>query len=342
MENIQEKQNNILNKSQRWLIVGIILIIASPLFFIFIHFFDFSLTDSGTIGDTIGGITSPITGLIGAILVYYAFLIQLEANKMLYDQIAEEKKERKKQQIENHFFELLHIHIDHQNNLKINDIKNQTVLQGKEVFQWMLREFYEYYQIINDYFIQGEKDITIPHKIDIAYTCFLYGGVGEFSFQFIQEQLKKYNDLELSEWIKTHFEKRKKAIQRKYPFKLFNGHHARIGHYFAHLYQTIKYINSQEEISYSEKYNYVKTLRAQLGPHEQTLLFFLSLTDHGIKWEKAEQLNEDKHLITKYNLIKDIPEGYITITRIKQHYPNVNFNNKGNTLEKVKLIETYT
>ena len=43
-------------------------------------FFDFS--NSGQIGDTIGGITAPFVGLVSAYLVYRAFLVQVDANKI--------------------------------------------------------------------------------------------------------------------------------------------------------------------------------------------------------------------------------------------------------------------
>ena|SRR5579859_7790244 len=42
--------------------------------------FDFS--HSGEIGDTIGGITAPFVGLVSAYLVYRAFIVQVDANKI--------------------------------------------------------------------------------------------------------------------------------------------------------------------------------------------------------------------------------------------------------------------
>lgn len=40
------------------------------------------LKETGPIGDTIGGLTAPIIGLIGSLLVYYSFKAQLRANKI--------------------------------------------------------------------------------------------------------------------------------------------------------------------------------------------------------------------------------------------------------------------
>ena len=40
-----------------------------------------SFSETGQIGDTIGGITSPILAVLGAILTFFAFYIQYRANK---------------------------------------------------------------------------------------------------------------------------------------------------------------------------------------------------------------------------------------------------------------------
>jgi hypothetical protein len=72
------------------LIVGIILILFVP-WLLTRSLGIISFTDTGTIGDTIGGITAPITGLIGSYLVYMALKAQIEANKIITDQFKEQK-----------------------------------------------------------------------------------------------------------------------------------------------------------------------------------------------------------------------------------------------------------
>jgi hypothetical protein len=63
------------------LIFGITLTILSPWIFTrSIGFLDFQNT--GEIGSTIGGVTAPITSLIGAFLIYYALVAQRQANKI--------------------------------------------------------------------------------------------------------------------------------------------------------------------------------------------------------------------------------------------------------------------
>ena len=63
------------------LVLGVLFTIISPwLFTRSFGFIDFR--GSGEIGSTIGGITAPITSLIGALLIYYALVAQRHANKI--------------------------------------------------------------------------------------------------------------------------------------------------------------------------------------------------------------------------------------------------------------------
>lgn len=74
------------------LAIGIVLIFISLYLFTrpaLISSFDFSNT--GEIGDTIGGITAPIINLIGAFLVYVSFQAQLEANRIQVKALNDEK-----------------------------------------------------------------------------------------------------------------------------------------------------------------------------------------------------------------------------------------------------------
>lgn len=78
------------------LLLGILFTILAPVLFTLkakVSWMQFDAT-TAEIGDTIGGITSPIVNLIDAILVYYSFHQQLEANEI-------QKKALKKQNKEN-------------------------------------------------------------------------------------------------------------------------------------------------------------------------------------------------------------------------------------------------
>jgi len=74
------------------LIVGIIFAVISPVLFTMLsHFECFDFTNTGQIGDTIGGLTSPIINLISAIIIYYSFNEQLKANQIQVSALNDEK-----------------------------------------------------------------------------------------------------------------------------------------------------------------------------------------------------------------------------------------------------------
>ncbi|TGE23751.1 hypothetical protein E5K00_00625 [Hymenobacter aquaticus] len=75
-----------------WLLAGVVLTVISP--FIFTRTFGIiNFQETGPIGDTIGGITAPITNLIGAILVFYALRAQIDANELVRKQFEQQQKE---------------------------------------------------------------------------------------------------------------------------------------------------------------------------------------------------------------------------------------------------------
>ena len=121
--------------------------------------------------------------------------------------------------------------------------------------------------------------------------------------------------------------------------KYYGGHQFRLGHYFRHLFQSYKYLNNHPDLSTKEKYFYGKILRAQLSTYEQALLFIDSLSSLGFKWdilpeyESRENLSDEQfklhikehRLITKFNLIKNLPGNRILDIKYKDYYPDVQF-----------------
>lgn len=101
--------------------------------------------------------------------------------------------------------------------------------------------------------------------------------------------------------------------------KEYYGFQDEIGNYFRLLYQAVSHVDNQLFLSYQEKYNYVKILRGQMSNMEETILFYNSLCDLGLTWEYEES---EKDLITKYNLIKNIPADLTKIS-FEKFYPDV-------------------
>ena len=85
-------------------------------------------------------------------------------------------------------------------------------------------------------------------------------------------------------------------------YKPFSGHSSRLGHYFRHLYLTVKSIaNSTIVTDYDEKMKYLRILRAQLSNHEQILLFYNWLSEYGSDWE-----NKKHSFFTEYCMIHNL------------------------------------
>jgi hypothetical protein len=51
----------------------------------------FDFTETGQIGDTIGGITAPIIGFMSSLLIYFSFMIQHKANQIQWTALREEQ-----------------------------------------------------------------------------------------------------------------------------------------------------------------------------------------------------------------------------------------------------------
>lgn len=104
----------------------------------------------------------------------------------------------------------------------------------------------------------------------------------------------------------------------------FEGHTNELGHYFEHLLQSVKYIDSHEGIFIEEsqntqksyvhpvQYNYLKMLRAQLSNYEMLLLYYHSLSTFGNEWLKK---TNGISLLAKYNLLKKMPFTYADFYR---------------------------
>ena len=108
-------------------------------------------TESGQIGDTIGGIMGPFVAIIAAGLTFFAFWVQYKANIMQRKDISIERFER-------NFFDMLNLHESITNSLVLEEINvnrsdDRFRQEGRDVFQ-MLYEICE---------IKVNKSVTLEH-----------------------------------------------------------------------------------------------------------------------------------------------------------------------------------
>lgn len=127
--------------------------------------------------------------------------------------------------------------------------------------------------------------------------------------------------------------------------KYYGGHQFRLGHYYRGIFQNVNFINSKIYLTYKEKYSYVKLLRVHLSNYEQMLLFFNSISSIGRNWEFGKKSDDiDKRLITKYNLIKNIPnKTIIDCILVEDYYPLINYESIiiDNLKERSKIVKYY-
>lgn len=206
------------------------------------------------------------------------------------------------------FLDLLKLHRE---NVQEVQIENKT---QRSVFVILRSEFQDLYEIV-------KKNASSKYKnkydyAQIAYTL-LYFGIGETSTPMVKALLSKYDiDIinkiisEVGNYRKPKGYKRLKHLRKfeldnYYPF---NGHQSRLGHYFRHIFQTIKYIDNQSYLSLDQQKFYAKILRSQLSNQEIAIFFYNSLSPLGKIW--YDPISKDKKNLSfmqKYEMIKNLP-----------------------------------
>ncbi|MEQ9424997.1 MAG: putative phage abortive infection protein [Cyclobacteriaceae bacterium] len=321
------------------LLFGLSLILAPYLFTQpWFPEYSFSLKD-GAIGDTIGGITAPFIGFFGVVLTFLAFYVQFEANKQL-------RKDIERDRFETKFYELLRLHKDN-----VNEIEIANKHFGRKAFIMMYLEFKFIYFVIDEEKIIWDtddsrkalvKNIDIDKQLNLAYTLFFYGvsrgpvkqnqlPPHNVSTSFLTKCIKKLKEIRDKQFgskktnnngdgysiLKVNDDPESYNLMVDYfPF---DGYSAKLGHYFRHLYQLLKFVvltTFDRDIKKDKqvKYSYIKTVRAQLSNHEQTMIYYNSFFSAGQIWwgdDKIVERNEDGTLISYFldwAIVKNTPD----------------------------------
>lgn len=268
-----------------------------------------NIEGAAQLGDFVGGFIGTVFTLISILLLYSTLKEQRIASTI-------EKFETK-------YFELIKIHRENVNEMGLKDHS------GKKIFVILVREFREILKIS----IKTGKDcnqILEPKDYFIISYHALFFGVGPNSSRMLKSSLSNYNKEFIEKFESTLNNKEtKKQIkeERKFNYTPFEGHQSRLGHYYRHLYQTVCYVDNQT--SSINKYEYVKTLRAQLTTHEQALLFINCLTVIGEVWW-------DKKLLLNYRFVQNIPYQFFdkdTEIDIEIFFPQIYFEWQENNLK---------
>lgn len=124
-----------------WIYLGffILIIVIICLFpFLFTRSGCLDFSETGQIGDTIGGTMGPFVAIAAAILTFLAFWVQFKANEQQRNDIALER-------FESNLFQLIQIQEEITNNLSFTptdgaDKSYDKIFQGRQVFRFLYKE----------------------------------------------------------------------------------------------------------------------------------------------------------------------------------------------------------
>ena len=297
---------------------------------------------TGWTGDTLGGIMNPFIALAGAVLTFIAFYIQKIANDDIKNQF-------KIQQFESQFYEMLRLHKENINEMKISGYDSVTqerlnpkkeileitrshntkIIEGRKVFVSMVVELiccYEFLELINSTWkIKYEKDDLLK----LAYRIFFFGSNSDL---IVSDIIKDDFINEVKKEFKKHRKRHRDSYSRKNVFpglnkkielfikySPFSGHENRLGHYYRHLYSTVKYVVNKEKeglITYDKSREYLKILRAQMSNDEQLMLYYNYIIGFGKDWENEGYL-------TKYRMLHNLPINKVKYAEpAREHFKN--------------------
>jgi len=288
----------------------------------------FDSQTTGQIGDTLGGTTAPYIGLTAIFITFVAFWVQFRANKQVQKQFA-------MQQFESQFYEMLRLHRLNVSEMKIsgyevlvsrteettdnNKKKSVTRSQsskrteGHKVFVTMSTELKCCYEFLEKYQADLGTNYAKKDLLGLAYRIFFFGSSSELissaridnSFiEHCQRELRKVRIAHKTSFSQNNvYPGLNKDIKLYIKYSPFTGHESRLGHYYRHLYSSVKFVVEKEKtglFDYQKARDYLKLLRVQMSNDEQLMLYYNYSIGFGSDWEKRE-------FLTKYRMLHNLP-----------------------------------
>lgn len=310
-----------MNNKNLIYILSIVCIITIILPFLFTRsaFCD-SLIFSGTgeIGDTIGGITAPVIGLLNAFLLYLTIKEQYAFNKEQHIFNEKQKKDSFDAQFKDTFFALLQNQLNVVTKLhaEFSYIERGVIkkIEKKEyhVFKSCLKELQFLYKSFEHSCYEG-KFILINDEINMEKELGIFSPIYELKEynHTYEKYVTKYTNLhyDISEEIYLQYKQYSQKDKISLLYRFFFYKYEVIGVYFRHLYNILKYIDfseeeaikkfahtSEEKQDIKNQYKqYAQFIQAQMSREELCLLFYNSFL-----FEKMQKL------IIKYNLLENL------------------------------------
>jgi len=272
---------------------------------------------SGSMGDTINGVMATVVGGAAVLTTFLAFVVQFQANQAQREDIKRERFETK-------FYEMLRLH-----RANVEEIEISGKHRGRKAFVKMFEEIQFIYAKLKSL---PESSQFSPEKlIKISYHH-LFWGVDHGKkvcnhqinkpYQELSEKLspilaqgqsKYINDvilaLKLSASLEYDYLHSKESVGKVLvlDYSPFEGYVSQLAHTYRHLFQMVKYVVSNDDLTWKEKYGYIKLLRAQLSNHEQVMMFFNVIWLSNDTWWEDEIDGKKHRYLLDYALLKNIP-----------------------------------
>jgi hypothetical protein len=277
-----------------------------------------------------------IAPIITVVLVYKAFDNQQGQLDALMLQIKRTDENNLRNLIENRFFLFLKIHRD---NVAAMTFNHEVV--GKKLFVRIITRFKIVFKKVDIVLTEMLKDgllkraLTLEDKIEISYDVIFYGCSGLNSEAILRKTLRHYDQ----ELVKKTNSFPKQIIDRlKIKGIKENGMQSNLSNYYRHLFHTVTYIHDLETLSEKDKKFYIKRLRGQLTNYEMALLYLNSFSI-GYRWKHYDPENEESdngvNLISEYELIKNLPEGFFSEFEVDRFFPNMRYERRRNRSETI-------
>lgn len=350
--------------------IRFVLLYSIPIFILFYYIiprfvikyidFGFSHTENQLAPD-LNAVVGPLFAFLGVLATLFAFYSQFKANLIQMDNFSKSLEQNSKQfnlnQFETKYFNLIRLHKENIGELEIENLKK------RQCFILLCSEFKEIYNIVKEKYKKLEgtslKDKDIHQiKADISYTILMFG-IGDTTKELIKDilanryaiaktdterfvedvfsELNKKNE-EIENYEKDKFRNLKFLNEKQFDdlhltaYRPFKGHQYRLSHYYRHLFQIVKFVEEHHELDDETKKHYLGFLKAQLGVYELSLFFFNSLSSIGKGWRefKSKRTNQTIDLVTKYELIKNLPPKHFTgELKPKEFYDNIEYEWEG-------------
>lgn len=331
-------------------VASVVVIYLVPLLFVKIFAF---FEGTGEIGDTIGGTTAPIVGVVSITLLFITLKEQRKFNDHQLQFTAEQEKIHSIEAFEKKLYNLLDVF----DRTRCEDLVLEG-LKGEKVFEELVNELNYIYTLVEvafeasktqSFFLTFEETFCSndAKKKEIlmkwSYSLFFYGHISTQRKDYeVYKMMAHYIEMTVEDLIDEHDDIPEQPMSFRdimsnlssqdvvyahnftYNYRPAQGHKAMLGRYFRQMYHIVTLIDLADKNLFKEdqKYEYAKLLRIRMSEPEQILLYYNAMSSVGKPW-RLEHVSQDKDEKDKKDKIEGMPyiSRFLLIKNIPYDFP---------------------